>query len=222
MYVPCLACAYFPYQILNVWFYQMSCPCACLSVSVSMWFSIASIYLWVCSLVLSMSCLCCLVLSCLCVLSISDLERYQCHVYVCVCLCGWFSIASINFFSKRPLASVCIGRFSPHDSSLFQLLVTSAQPPPLKSRHRSKPLTRISIFSFGVCCLLSTELGEEPICFCVQALGNPSSFVLFGDWEIFSGSLSGQDLVVRVSSRGWFNTRLQKTKDIKYRFSSPS
>ena len=43
MYVPCLACAYFPYQILNVWFYQMSCLCACLSVSVSMWFSIASI-----------------------------------------------------------------------------------------------------------------------------------------------------------------------------------
>ena len=64
-----------------------------------------SLVLCVCSLVLLMSCLCCLVLSCLCVLSISDLERYQCHVYVCVCLCGWFSIASINFFSKRPLAS---------------------------------------------------------------------------------------------------------------------
>ena len=49
---------------------------------------------------------------------------------LCYCLCisvflfkalsMQLAIASINFFSKQPLAPVCPGRFSPHDSSLFQ------------------------------------------------------------------------------------------------------
>ena len=95
-----------------------------------------SLVLCVCSLVLSMSCLCCLVLSCLCVLSISDLERYQCHVYVCVCLCGWFSIASINFFSKRPLSSESASADFLHTTA--HCFNSSSHP---RNRHHSKAAT---------------------------------------------------------------------------------
>ena len=41
-------------------------------------------------------------------------------VFLFTALSKQLAIASINFFSKQPLAPVCPGRFSPHDSSLFQ------------------------------------------------------------------------------------------------------
>ena len=138
----------------------------------------------------SMFCLC-VFGSPLCYLSVS--QRYlSLHLYLrCTVvqsmsrMCVWFPIASINFFSRRPLAptcpSVCIDRFSPHDSSLFQTLVTSLPATPQnlqkniylrpKNIHRfnlatsAQPLRifkRISTTTFKfpslrVCCLLNTD-----------------------------------------------------------------
>ena len=90
--------------------------------------------------VFSMSCvphfaqIACFVFACITVLPFKAASKrlafgsLQFFVYVFMCISVFLfkalsmqlAIASINFFSKQLLAPVCPGRFSPHDSSLFQ------------------------------------------------------------------------------------------------------
>ena len=150
-----------------------------------------SLVLCVCSLVLLMSCLCCLVLSCLCVLSISDLERYQCHVYVCVCLCGWFSIASINFFSRRPLASVlfCLAYAQVLSISDIERLVLSM----------SYLCACLCVCGSPLLLLTSSQDGHLP-----QSLHRP----IFSPRQLIVSTPRH----IRAAAKGWFQTRMQKQK----------